>query len=220
VSSLARILVAIAVVGAGGCFRGRLPAIELFRLRGAAAPDSAIAPAVDGAGAAAIAISRYVTLGVYASPGIVYRVEGGSYGAYTTREWAVPLGEELGLLTEDVLRGSGVAGPVVYDPQTIRHFAYAWRGRVREFEEVVRNDSVLVAVSLDAQLVRTADDSVLWSGARRVERPARSADMPGIVATMSEVAADVIASLVQDATSAVGEGMRRAPPATGKRAPE
>jgi hypothetical protein len=141
---------------------------------------------------------------VYGGSRIVYRVEGQGYGAYPTREWAVPIADELGALTERVIRAHGLtSGDVLFDPPRRRQYALEWRGRVRELEEVVRHDSVLVAVAIDAQLVRTADDSVVWMSRHRIERPAGGDSMSEIVAALSATAADVVARLADDARSAV-----------------
>jgi hypothetical protein len=204
-------LVVLLVAGVAACFRGRLPSVELYRLTRTPAPDGTAATSgEDSAGAArllppgGLAVSRYITPGIYDQGGIVYRVEGRGYGAYRFRQWAIPLGEQLGMLTEEVLRSAPIArGPVVFDPDNQRGFAYAWRGRVREFEEVNQGRRVLVSVELEARLLRIADDSVLWSGTRRVERAAERDDMAGIVAELSAAASEAIRALAAEARVAV-----------------
>jgi len=99
----------------------------------------------------------------------------------------------------------------VFDPPSPHSYTYIWRGLVRELEEVDRGKEVFAAVRLDARLVRARDDSVLWSGSARVERPVPQGTMPAIVEALSAVVADAItqlqdaarASLVSPAASAV-----------------
>jgi ABC-type uncharacterized transport system auxiliary subunit len=151
-----------------------------------------------------VAIARYATPGVYGGRGIVYRVEDTEYGVYPTREWAIPLGEMLAMLTEDVMRREPLATEgAVYNPPSRRAFTYLWRGSVSQFEEVVRGKEIFAGVQLEVRLVRIADDSVLWSGERRLERPVAKATMPSIVEALSLLGNEVVASLVQEARSAV-----------------
>lgn len=198
-------LLVVTALAAAACFRGKLPPLELYRLQSAAGGDSAVPrPDGDAALAGSLVVAPYEARGVYDGRQIVYRVEGRGYGTYSNREWAVPLREELGLLSEEVLRAARlVSGPVIFDPPSRRRHTYLWRGAIREFEEVDRGDSVLVAVSIDAQLVRVADDSVLWAGVRRIERPAMKDNMPGIVATLADVSRQAVRELVDEARKAV-----------------
>jgi hypothetical protein len=75
---------------------------------------------------------------------------------------------------------------------------------VREFEEIDRGKDVFVAVRLDAQLVRTADDVILWKGSRRLERPVPKPTMPAIVAELSALATEATEALINDARTAIG----------------
>lgn len=182
----------------GGC--GPIAARELYRL---AIPnderiDSA-ATATDGNSrplTGTLAITSYIAPGVYAQDGIVYRIDDTRYGVYPEREWAVPLGEQLGMLTERVLaRVPLTADRALFDPPSPRSQTYIWRGTIREFEEADRGNQVLAAVRLDIRIVRTADDSVVWSGSTHLERTAVSPNMPGIVQTLSELAEEAITDL-------------------------
>lgn len=181
------------------CFGGTVPATELYRLHPVAdslASRNGAHPLISGT----IAIARYSTPGVYGGRGIVYRVEESEYGVYPNREWAIPLGEMLATLTEDVLKGDPLSdGAAVYNPPSRRTFTYLWRGSVTQFEEVVRGKKVSAAVQLEVRLVRIADDSVMWVGERRLERPVPAPSMPAIVETLSTLAGEVVASLVQEA---------------------
>jgi ABC-type uncharacterized transport system auxiliary subunit len=197
---------ALAVIGLGAsCIRGSLPAREYYRL---APPDSvalvrreAVAPPLAGS----ITIAHYDTPGIYGTGGIVYRVGVAQYGSYPSREWAIPLGEMLGTLTESVMRVRPLTSDqAVFDPGVTRGEEYAWRGAVREFDEVDEPGSVSAAVSLAVQLVRVADDSVVWSGfARAVEPVAVSRSMDSVVQALSTAAARVVARLVDDAATAL-----------------
>jgi ABC-type uncharacterized transport system auxiliary subunit len=191
----------VLAVAAGGCFRGKLPPREFYRLTPVEAPAPAALP-----GAAplsgTIAIKAYATPGIYGSDLIAYRVGDGRYGTYPSREWAIPLGEMLGPITERIVReGRITSGRVVYDPPS-REAEYEWRGTVREFEEVDAPSSVSASVALAAQLVRVSDDSVLWSGTAASVEPVReSRSMDSVVAALSMATAKAIARLVEDAST-------------------
>ena len=202
-----RTLVVLAAAASLGCFpRGTLPAREMYRLRlpseqGSALPAGgpAVSP-LDGS----LAITPYETPGLYDERGIVFRIGENEYGAYPSREWAVPLGEMLGMMTEDVLsRVPLTVEPARYDPPSRRSKSFLWRGAVREFEEVNRDGRVFVAVHLDASLTRSLDDSVVWSGSARREREVPRPTMDDIVRSLSELAAEVIAELSRAAAVAV-----------------
>jgi len=195
---------AAAIVG-GGCFRGTLPPREFYRL---SVPDSVAAvgrptgaPPLTGS----IAVARYDTPGIYGTGTLVYRVGSSAYGAYPSREWAIPLGEMLGSITEGIVRQRSLtSGRVVYPPSAVTREQYEWRGTVREFDEVDAPNSVTASVSLVAQLVRVADDSVVWSGAAQEMEPiAQSRSIDAVVAGLSAAAARAITRLTDEAGSAV-----------------
>ena len=150
-------------------------------------------------------IASYKTPGIYGSGSIVYRVGETTYGAYPSREWAIPLGEMLGSLTEDVVRRRGLtSGSVVFEPVVARRDEYEWRATVREFDEVDSPTSVSAAVTLAAQLVRSADDSVLWSGtAHATESVRESRRMASVVSALSVAAGRAITQLVDEAAAAL-----------------
>ncbi len=183
------------------CFNGRLPARELYRLTSPPAPQ---APAQPGPLEGAIEVERYETPGLYGDGNIVFRTGENEYGVYPSREWGIPLGEMLGLLTESALERTPLSTEsAVYGAPSGNELAYVWRGMVREFEEIDRGKDVFVAVRLDAQLVRTSDDAILWKGSRRLERPVPRPTMPAIVAELSALATEVTESLISDARAAV-----------------
>ncbi len=182
---------------------GRLPARELYRitLPEVVAADSTAGMSARPTSAPAslsgtIAIAEYATPGVYGDPLIVFRIDDTQYGSYSSREWAVPLSDQLGVLTERVLtRVPLTAQRAVFDPPSRRAQTYVWRGTVREFEEVDRGSQVLAAVRIDVRIARAEDDSIVWSGSSRLERPAQPADMSGIVQTLSTLADEVLTDL-------------------------
>jgi ABC-type uncharacterized transport system auxiliary subunit len=194
------------------CFGGRLPPLELYRLvpadtlAGIAEPDARRAPGT-------IAIAPYDAPGMYGRPGIVYRLSEAEYGTYRSREWAIPLEKMLGLLTQDLMRAHPVsAGRALFDPPGRRGTTYLWQGTVREFEEVDRAPHVFAAVKLDARLVRVADNAVVWRGSARAERRVSNQEaMTAIVATLSELAADVIVRLTDEARTALARTAESAP---------
>ena len=149
-----------------------------------------------------VAIVAYDTPGIYGSGSIVYRVGAATYGAYPTREWAIPLGEMLGAMTETSLRrGSLTSGRALFEPALPRREQYEWRGTVREFEEV-DEPSVSATVTLSAQLVRVADDSVVWAGrVRETEAVRESRKIESVIAAMSAAASRAIVRLTDDAAS-------------------
>jgi uncharacterized lipoprotein YmbA len=196
---------AVAALVTAGCFRGSLPARQFYRL----APPEPVLGAIPSAGAPALvgslSIRRYETPGIYASGALVYRVGASTYGEYPAREWAIPLGEMLGSMSESVIaRRSLASGRVVFDPTTAERQQFEWRGSVREFDEVDAPGSVSASVALDAKLVRVADDSVIWSGSvREVVPVAESRSMDAVVTGLSLAASRAIARLADDAAATV-----------------
>jgi hypothetical protein len=90
-------------------------------------------------------------------------------------------------------------GGALFDPPTRRTFTHRWRGTVREFEEIDRGNDVFVAVNLEASLIRIEDDSIVWSGAARVERPVPDGTMEGIIAGLSAAPDEVVFALLDSA---------------------
>lgn len=182
---------------------GGLPPSELFRLSlPVAVADTLPVRATDGAAAplkGTLGIAQYTTPGIYGDPPIVFRINDNQYGSYSgnrPREWAVPLGDQLGVITERVLSKVPLTGErAVFDPPSRRSQTYVWRGTVREFEEVDRGSQVFAAVRIDARIARADDDSIVWSGTSRAERPVSAANMPGIVQTLSTLADEVVTDL-------------------------
>ena len=209
----------VAVLAASACIRGTLPARQYFRL---SMPDSVAAATRDSSTAAlatgTLGIAEYVTPGIYAGGGIAYRIGESEYGTYPSREWAIPLGQMLGVLTEGVLRRAPLtASPAIFNPPSLRSQTYVWRGTVREFEEVDRGRTVSAAVRIDASLVRSSDDSVVWSGSARREGVVPAPTMDAVVGTLSSLATETITALVAEADSAL---RRQAPSAASARGHE
>ena len=199
----ARIGALVLLMVVAGCFRSRTVApIEMYRLVPTAAETSGVvAPSpIEGLPEGSLAISRYITPGLYGQRGIVYRVGEAGYATYPSREWAIPLGEMLGRRTADLLQERPlVRGGALFDPPTRRAFTHLWRGTVREFEEIDRGSDVFVAVSLEASLIRVEDDSILWSGGARVERPVPGGTIEGIIAGLSAATDEVVFALLDSA---------------------
>ena len=199
----ARIVSLALLVVVAGCLRSRTVApIEMYRLVPTAAETTGIvAPAlIEGLPEGSLAISRYITPGLYGQRGIVYRVGEAGYATYPSREWAIPLGEMLGRRTADLLQERPLLrGGALFDPPTRRAFTHLWRGTVREFEEIDRGSDVFVAVSLEASLIRVEDDSILWSGGARVERAVPDGTMEGIIAGLSAATDEVVFALLDSA---------------------
>ena len=151
----------------------------------------------------ALSIHRYETRGIYATGALVYRVGTSTYGEYPAREWAIPLGEMLGSMSETILARRALAsGRVTFDPPSGERAEYEWRGSVREFDEVDSPSSVTASVALDATLVRVADDSVIWSGSVREVVPVpQSRSMDAVVMGLSVAASRAIARLADDAAA-------------------
>lgn len=186
---------------AAGCFNGRLPARELYRL--SVPPATAAAPA-EGPLAGGIEVARYVTPGLYGDGNIVFRTDEHEYAVYPSREWGIPLGEMLGLIAQSALdRAPLTSESAIYDPPPSHELPYLWRGTVREFEEIGRGKEVFVAVRLDVQLIRTTDHVLLWRGSKRIERPVPSPTMAAIVAELSALATEVTDALVAEARASI-----------------
>jgi ABC-type uncharacterized transport system auxiliary subunit len=205
-----------ALVALAACMRS-MPPLERYRLTPVQSPPRAGEPAPPGSRATARPIARreaprapiatvrvepYVTEGIYADPQIVYRTGESQYGAYPTREWALPLSTMLADLTADVLRGSSGNRLRVTGGAEGGKPDFIWRGAVREFEEVNRGEQVLAAVHLEGALVRASDDSLLWQGEARVERPVSGDTMDAVVAELSRLGRETVGSMVRDAARA------------------
>jgi uncharacterized lipoprotein YmbA len=148
-------------------------------------------------------VEAYDTPGVYADPQIVYRDDAMRYATYPNREWAIPLGTMLATLTAETLRHALGPGARVHDGDAPASRALVWRGTVREFEEVERGGQVFASVRLEAQLVRTDDDSTVWLGSARAEAlVGRTTDMAVVADSLSSAASRVVATLARDAMSA------------------
>lgn len=191
---------ALLLLGLVACGRG--PPLERYRLLPVPADSGASRVPADQT----IAVEPYVTQGIYAEPQIVYRVGEASYGAYPNREWAIPLSSMLADATVRRLRAAPGGAERVTDDAAGGAHELVWRGRVREFEEVDRGDSVLAAVHLDGAVVRVADDSVLWQGSARAERRVPEAkSMPAVVDALSALTAAAVDQLVREAEPTLGE---------------
>lgn len=196
------VLIGLLLAGAaGGCFGNKLPPLEQYRL--APAPDApAIGTQSNGPLPGGIAIARFLTPGVYGGDQIVYRIGETGYGSYPSREWALPLGEMLGMLAEETIRREPIGTDAVYGPTSRQQFEYEWRGAVKEFEEVNRDNTVFASVKLEVRLLRTSDDSIIWRGERSAERPVPNPTMSSIVDEISTAARQVMRELVLDAKTA------------------
>lgn len=203
-----RSLIAVILLSSAGCgniFKGMFgpprPALESYRLNIVApAPGASATRRTSLPGR--LAIVPYVTRGVYASNGIVFRIDEVRLDAYTNREWAIPLRDMLGEATETLLEANPLTNErAIFDPRSASSFDYQWRGSVIEFEEVNRGRQVLAAVHLEADLVKSANDSVVWSGSERIERavPEPTDSMPRVVETLSALTVEVIGRLIERA---------------------
>ena len=210
---LALTFILLSAAGCGGIikdiFTGILPPprppLESYRLHiPVPAPPSGATPRALLPGR--LAIAPYITRGVYASRGIAFRIDDVRLDAYSNREWAIPLRDMLGEATETILEGNPLTSTrATFDPRSPLSFDYQWRGTVLEFEEVNRDQRVLAAVHLEADLVRTANDSVIWSGSERLERavPEPTDSMPRVVETLSALTVEVLGRLIERAHAGV-----------------
>jgi ABC-type uncharacterized transport system auxiliary subunit len=109
----------------------------------------------------------------------------------------------LGALTQEIVERRGLtSGRVAFEAPASKNQPYEWRGTVREFDEVDSPSSVSASVSLAVQLVRVADDSVIWSGAARETQPVAVArSIESVVAALSEAASRAVARLADAAAS-------------------
>jgi uncharacterized lipoprotein YmbA len=203
-SAFGRAAAAYLLLASGvACLRGTLPPREYYRLAPAdslagALPSGATPPLSMGVG-----VLAYDTPGIYGTGALVYRVDPSAYGAYPSREWAIPLGEMLGAMTQDILqRHALTSGRVAFDAPASKNQPYEWRGTVREFDEVDGPSAVSASVSLAAQLVRVADDSVIWSGVvKEVEPVTQARSIQSVVAALSAASARAIARLADGAAN-------------------
>ena len=200
------VLMALVAVGCVPDFLKRRPALEQYILR-LPVQNGPSAPAAPPVLTGTLAISPYVTRGIYEERGIVYRVDDHQLAQYPSREWAIPLRDMLGTLTEEALAAAPLtADPAEFDPRTVRSRDYHWRGTVRELEEVNRDRQVLAAVHLDVEIVRNANDSVVWKGSERMERPVPppTNSMTRVVETLSALTGDVLFRLIARARADLG----------------
>ena len=214
------IFLGAAAIAATGCpFWGKRPPLEQYQLvvpRSDEGSTPAVGPPVLPG---TLAITPYVTRGIYDEHAIVFRIDDLQLSSYAgRREWSIPLREMLGTITEDLLRTRPLtAEPAVFDARAPRATDYRWRGSVREFEEVDRGRQVLAAVHLEIEIVRVANDSVVWKSAERMERavPEPTRSMTRVVETLSALTGDVLTRLIDRARADLG-----APTAGTARAPE
>jgi uncharacterized lipoprotein YmbA len=198
------------------CVSGTVPARELWRLDPPAIDSSSDSVTQSSEGAplagAPLEVALYSTPGLYGEQGITYRVDESRYGTYRTRDWAMPLGEMLCARTTALLRGQHLASVVLEsDASSPLRTGWRWEGTVREFDEVDRKSGVTVSVALDVVLRRAENDSVIWRGARRLERPVASPTMSNVVAELSATSDSVIVALARDAAPVLqGERMAAA----------
>jgi uncharacterized lipoprotein YmbA len=152
---------------------------------------------------ATVRVEPYLTQGIYADPQIVYRTGDSEYAAYPNREWALPLSSMLADITAEVVRSSGSGRVRVTGESEGGQPDVIWRGTVREFEEVNRGDQVLAAVHLEAALIRASNDSVMWQGGTRLERPVTGDSMEAVVATLSGLSTEAVVTMIREAARAV-----------------
>jgi ABC-type uncharacterized transport system auxiliary subunit len=205
IRSLRSALLALALGwAAAGCLGRRLPPIQYHRIELRDTTALRALPPHPAIAAGRTAVLAYRTPGIYGDRQIHYRLEGGEYGSYASREWALPLGTMLGVLTQDVLRLRPLTtGGTLFDPPSRAEAAYVWRGTVRELDEVVHGRAVHAAVALDLQLARASDDSVVWSGTARRERAVGGGTMEAIVTTLGALAAECVDELAARASRAL-----------------
>lgn len=206
------------------CFGGTLPARQFYRLTipdtaPVTLPDSADGTRTAALPAGSVAIAPYETPGLYGDGGIVYRIGDAQYGTYPAREWALPLSDMLGVLTQRVLEAVPLSsGQPIFDPPSRHASPFIWHGIVRRFEEVDRDRQVFADVELEARVIRSADDSVLWSGSVRLEQPVPQPTMDAIVDSLSGLARQGIATLAGEARAALAAPRPSAtPPARNRR---
>lgn len=201
-------LAALVALGAAACFTGRLPALEYYRIATADSATVATPLSTAAAGVAplpGLAIAPFEAPGLYGRNQIVFRTGEQSYGTYGSREWALPVSTMLGLITQDVLAARPISTQrAIFDPPSLTAYPYVWRGRVRELEEVDRGKQVWASVRLEARIVRTADESVVWSGSAGLERRVPEGTMPAIVDALSSLSTQAMAQLADDARAALG----------------
>lgn len=199
---------ALLTLAAAGCITGRLPALEYYRL--ATADSSTLAtplstPASVVAPLPGLAIAPFEAPGLYGRNQIVFRTGEASYGTYGSREWALPVATMLGLVTQDVLAAHPISSQrAIFDPPSLTAYPYVWRGRVRELEEVDRGKEVWASVRLEARIVRTADETVVWSGSAGLERRVPDPTMNAIVEALSSLSTQAMLQLADDARAALG----------------
>ena len=207
---LRAILIVVVAFMAVGCvpdFLKRRPPLERYILRLPATENGILSPPGPSVLNGTMAIAPFVTRGIYDERGIVYRIDEHQLGAHPSREWAIPLRESLGRLSEEALsRAPLTAEPAEFDDANARSRDYQWRGTVLEFEEVNRGREVLAAVYLEVQIVRSANDSVVWKGSERMERPvpAPTSSMTRVVETLSALTGDVLSRLIARARTDLG----------------
>ena len=198
------------VVLASGCLNKIFPSrppLEQYILQLRTESTPPVRPGGASVLTGALAVTPYLTRGIYSEPGIVFRSDDLQLAAYPSREWAIPLRDMLGMLTEEALRAAPLSvEPAVFDPRTVRAHDYQWRGTVRELEEVNRGRNVLAAVHLEVEIIRTANDSVVWKGSERIERavPPPTNSMPQVVETLSAITSDAVRTLIERARTDLG----------------
>jgi ABC-type uncharacterized transport system auxiliary subunit len=185
------------VVILSACFHSA-PPLQLYRLQPVdtpAAQDSPVASEV-------IAVEPYATVGIYGEPHLVYRVGQSTYGAYPNAEWVIPLTTMLADITAAQLRAAEPHIRVTTG-QSAGASDLLWRAKVQQFEEVDSAAHVSASVSLEAMLVRSRSDSIVWQGSTRLEQAVPEPTMSAVVATLSELANNAVSQLVREADGAL-----------------
>jgi ABC-type uncharacterized transport system auxiliary subunit len=191
-----------AAVWLAACFGHTVP-LERYRLAPAQPTAPARPAALTTSPRRTISVEAYETSGIYAEPGIVYRVGTSSYGAYPNREWAVPLGTMLADATIEALRANPRFGAAPTDERSGASYDLVWRGVVQQFEEVNQGRRLSAAVRLDAAVVTSPGDSLVWQGSMGGERPVSDSTMQGVVNALSELTAETVRKLVASASGAL-----------------
>jgi hypothetical protein len=110
----------------------------------------------------------------------------------------------LGVLAEGVPRRAPLTtGAAIFNPPSPSAQRYVWRGTVREFEDENLGSALSAAVRIEAALLRTADDSVPWTGSARRESPVSEPPMDAVARTRSSLAGEAVAELAAEAGSAL-----------------
>ncbi len=184
----------LAILGCMSC--GGLPKTYYYTLQIPPPP-----PGNDTKSRLLIGVERFRAPEVLRDDRIVFYETPTQLNFYQNHRWTSDPATMLSELVARRLRATGIFADVLQLPARTP-VDYILRGRVLNFEEVDYGGGVIGRVGLELTLVRSRDDTTVWSDARMVERSAQGKGVPGVVnalnASSEQLLRDVLPGLIAE----------------------